>query len=119
MALASAPEMIPCAASMASMRQRAANILRATGVRSKSIEALISSMIASGPAWKRPPHILLLMSGLSRCAFQTMDETTEPPPEARPAAPRRKTGLVIGSMAVLCALFGRRGDIRDRPEPPQ
>ena len=35
-----------------------------------------------------------------------MDETTEPPPEARPAAPRRKTGLVIGSMAVLCALLG-------------
>src|SRR5271170_3508938 len=29
--------------------------------RSKSIEALISSMIGSGPDPKRPPHILLLM----------------------------------------------------------
>ena len=35
-----------------------------------------------------------------------MDETTEPPPEARPAAPRRKTGLVIGAMAVLAPCLG-------------
>ena len=33
----------------------------AASLRSKSIEALISSMISAGPAANRPPHILLLM----------------------------------------------------------
>jgi hypothetical protein len=33
-------------------------------LRSKSIEALISSIMSDGPAAKRPPHILLLMNRL-------------------------------------------------------
>jgi hypothetical protein len=35
-------------------------------LRSKSIEALISSMILEGPPAKRPPHILLFIDASGR-----------------------------------------------------
>src|SRR3954469_21127874 len=52
---------MPCWASMAACALLAVMSWRYR-CRSTSIEALIASMIASGPDAKRPPHILLLMT---------------------------------------------------------
>ena len=43
--------------------ERAGDVLGRRAPRSKSMEALISSMISAGPVSNRPPHILLLMPG--------------------------------------------------------
>src|SRR5258707_10307242 len=53
-------EMIP---SLASMRQCARDPARSSAARrlSKSIEGVISLMMAAGPASNRPPHILLVL----------------------------------------------------------
>ena len=60
MASASAASTMPCLASMATCACEPAMSCIAS-LRSKSIEALISSMISAGPLAKRPPHIVLLM----------------------------------------------------------
>src|SRR5712691_7555696 len=60
---ASSAVMMPCLASIAACALLAAISWRKR-CRSKSMEALISSMTASGLVVKRPPHILLLMTRL-------------------------------------------------------
>ena len=60
MASASAASTMPGLGQHGDMGERAGDVLG--GERwSKSMEALISSMIAAGPLANRPPHILLLM----------------------------------------------------------
>ena len=68
--------------------------------RSKSIEALISSMTASGPSAKRPPHMRFFMIGLRES--ETNDGRTD-----GKAARRRMLGVaaVAGMLAGAVAVY--------------
>src|SRR5690606_21398873 len=57
MASRSSAPMMPCAASMSAWA-REPSMSSAARRRSKSIEALMASITAEGPAAKRPPHIV-------------------------------------------------------------
>ena len=72
---------------------------------SKSIDALISSMISAGPLANRPPHIRLLMTS----------DPSAPPPDAAPAPAARRirrraglalAGVALGVLAAGAALYG-------------
>ena len=67
-ACASLSLMMPVAASMAAWARLPAMSCGASR-RSKPIEALIASMIASGPAANRPPHIELALSDIGKGTF--------------------------------------------------
>ena len=58
--VASSAEMMPCRRACAAWALGAGDILRRQSALSKPIEALISSMMASGPSANRPPHIVFV-----------------------------------------------------------
>ncbi len=74
---------------------------------SKPMEALISSMIASGPVWNRPPHILLLMFDFfsARMAMTERPEDATPPEKSGSARPGR-FALVVAAAVILGAIAG-------------
>src|SRR5271157_4818428 len=94
MASASAASTIPWRASMATWAREPA-ISWAASLRSKSIEALIASMISAGPTANRPPHIALLIDVALDGSRMTM--TGYPPPRSLlPAG----IGVVAAAVAV-------------------
>src|SRR5436190_4176110 len=98
---------MPCWASIAACALLAVMSWRYR-CRSTSIEALIASMIASGPDAKRPPHILLLMTpspdrtGMKQTPFFSRFRFM-------PAA------FILGAMAGLAVVYGMGGFQRNAP----
>src|SRR5712691_2402655 len=74
------------------------------------MEALISSMTASGLALKRPPHILLLMTRPLGTSTEVSPTVTGPAEAARTHANKRLVMVVAGSIAGvavgLAAVYG-------------
>src|SRR5438128_9526948 len=101
--------MMPCLASIAACALLAAMSWR-NRCRSKSIEALISSMTASGLALKRPPHILLLMIRPLGTSTEVLPTVTGPAEAARTHANKRLVMVVAGGIAGvavgLAAVYG-------------
>ena len=76
----------------------------AASLRSKSMEALISSMISAGPAANRPPHIVLLIEIVALDGSR-MTKTGNPPRRRLLAA------AALGALAAVAAaavLYGTR-----------
>src|SRR3954462_2081351 len=94
--------MMPCLASISAWGLDAAMSWRSR-CRSKSMEALISSMMAPGPDVNRPPHILLLMTAPpSGPSLMT---------ESRSAAAKKRLAMVLagGIAGVVVGLAGVYG----------